>query len=327
MEKNSKHSNKSKLQISNSNLGRIPWNKDLKGIKTNNKGGTSWNKDIPCNDNTKEKISNKLKLNYENGYINPSKNIPKKEETKQKISNTIKQKYLNGYISPLKNIFKTKEQKLQISDTLKKKYKLGLIKNNQTEDSIKRASISLKKNWENPSQKRLDGIEKGRKIHIEKMKIKDNRDRISDTLKEKYRSGFINPNKGRKQPHTKEQIRKALSYKEKRSFPERILFNKVKEIYPFAKANEKIETKNSWRKPDILLDKFNITIEFDGTHFHKIENDIERDKALVEVGYKRLHYRGYQPDNDEIINDVNNLLENNINGLYKENNKTILQII
>jgi len=115
MEKNSKHSNKSKLQISNSNLGRIPWNKDLKGIKTNNKGGTSWNKDIPCNDNTKEKISNKLKLNYENGYIN--------------------------------------------------------------------------------------------------------------------------------------------------------------------------------------------------------------------VGYKRLHYRGYQPDNDEIINDVNNLLENNINGLYKENNKTILQII
>jgi very-short-patch-repair endonuclease len=131
--------------------------------------------------------------------------------------------------------------------------------------------------------------------------------------------------KGKKQ--TKEHIRNALSYQEKRSFPERLLFNKVKEIYPFAKANEKIETKNSWRKPDILLDKFNITIEFDGTHFHKIENDIERDKALVEVGYKRLHYRGYQPDNDEIINDVNNLLENNINGLYKEEHKTILQII
>ena len=107
-----------------------------------------------------------------------------------------------------------------------------------------------------------------------------------------------------------------------------IFFVSILEIYVNAVDDSKIETKNTFRLPDILLKNKRIIIEYDGLKWHKdVSKDIERDKELVEQNYKILHYRGYQPDDFEIINDVDNLSNSDINGLYKENNKTILQII
>jgi very-short-patch-repair endonuclease len=126
----------------------------------------------------------------------------------------------------------------------------------------------------------------------------------------------------------KEFTRKVCSYPTRDSYPQRELFKRVKKIYSDAIYNESIQTEKGYKKPDILLKDKKLIIEYDGLRFHKnIVNDIERDKELVEQNYKILHYRGYQPDDFEIINDVDNLSNSDINGLYKENNKTILQII
>jgi len=59
-------------------------------LKQNNsikmKGKNTGNK----SDKTKQKISDTLKLKYENGYVSPKKGIPKSKEHKEKIKNTLK---------------------------------------------------------------------------------------------------------------------------------------------------------------------------------------------------------------------------------------------
>jgi hypothetical protein len=221
-----------------------------------------------------------------------------------------------GYISPNKDKKLLKETKEKISKSCKGKisYKKGKTYNEYF--GFKKSKI-----LKNKISKAL----KGKKC--------------SEETKQKLRIYYKNNpiwNKGKHtgyKTHTKESIRKMLSYKEKRSFPEKLLFNRINGIYKnisIIEKNKLISDKdfNFRAKPDILIDKFNLIVEYDGLHFHNnLQRDIDRDKKLINLGYKVIHYRGYTPDVFDIINDVNYMLENETKGLYKEKGNIILNIV
>ena len=286
-EKNKKHSEETRLKISNALKGKIPWNKGLTGVQY-------------CSEETKKKLSkaNKGKIRTleqrqnirlsKLGKNNPNYGKNHSEETKQKMSQAHKDKKIS------------EKQKLQISlkNTGKKRTK----------------DVKLKMSLSHKGKKMSEAAKEKLRAYY----------KIHSTWNKGKHTGYIT--------HTKENIRKMLSYKEKRSFPERLLFNRVNNIYKnisIVKHNDLVSDKKfEFRaKPDIIIEKFNIIIEYDGLRFHNdINRDLERDKKLVELGYKIIHYRGYNPDAVEIMNDVDYILEHETNGLYKENEKIILNI-
>lgn len=82
------------------------------------------------------------------------------------------------------------------------------------------------------------------------------------------------------------------------SLPEKILFEKIKKLFPSAQTNQRILNK----KPDILISKFNLIIEYDGKYFHQdICHDINRDKILINAGFRVLHFYEYIPKNDDLL--------------------------
>jgi len=141
--------------------------------------------------------------------------------------------------------------------------------------------------------------------------------------------GHIPWNKNKKNCFTKETIKKIFkSRKEIPSFPQIKLFSMVKNIYPYAKFEYKIETKTTWRKVDICIEEYKLGIEFDGIFFHKnLENDNKRDIELNEMGYKILHYRSYIPSEHELREDIYSMISELVFFKYKEAGKDITEKI
>ncbi len=116
--------------------------------------------------------------------------------------------------------------------------------------------------------------------------------------------------------------RKAIRY---HSYPELKLFKLVQNIFPDA-LGAKTATKpyiffNEHKYfPDILIEEFNLIIEFDGVYYHKLHLDKNRDSKLIEAGYKILHYQGYLPSEDELRKDIKELVSSEAHTKYKRFN-------
>jgi very-short-patch-repair endonuclease len=309
-----KENDKRVLSISKNLTNRIPWNKGKKGYKTHPRE-TTWNKGILHSSETKRKISDALK-----GRKPYNKGIPHNDETKQKMKNNHWSK--NGGISWNKGLTKETNQSIML---ISRKLK-GRIFSNET-----RKKISLNRKGITPYNK---GKKRPRdlvnKITLAVKKTKSKKNYIGNYLHPEYIKKKLSIlSKQRWKNPTQEMlngIQKSNNYPDGKSYQEKILVKKIENIYQKITSISKNKRIGRYL-PDIILDNFNLIVEYDGLHFHKdLQKDIDRDKKLINLGYKIIHYRGYQPDELEIINDVNYMLENETQGLYKENEQTILNI-
>ena len=164
------------------------------------------------------------------------------------------------------------------------------------------------------TQKDLYGIEKAKSLKIQHSNF------MKDWCKnnENYR-------KGKKlyeifgKEKAKEIINKSCSFKGKgnKSIPEKKLFNLVKNIFPEALNNSLIKIGYRYKRPDILIKELKLIIEYDGIKWHKLSNDKDRDKEIIFLGYKIIHYQGYLPSDIELREDINNIISSRNNYFYK----------
>ena len=139
---------------------------------------------------------------------------------------------------------------------------------------------------------------------------KENADEIKQKIGEKAKEMW-------KDDETRKKILKAVcrkSQKEKRLRQKcKDWFNSVKEI--------SLQIDNNFRFPDILIQDLNLLVEYDGIHWHDIEDDKERDKEILKSysQYCILHYRSYMPKSkEELLGHYQYMLTLNKNTLYIE---------
>lgn len=158
------------------------------------------------------------------------------------------------------------------------------------------------------NEKTLENIRKNSKKNSAKYWL--NKKRSDETIKKMnvFKKGHIPWNKNL----TKEVDNRIGNILIKRnesylfSYPERKLFKKLKKFFPNATRDKFIGRK----KPDIILEKEKVCIEFDGKYWHK-EIDIDRDKYLNKNGYRVLHFHGFVPKDSLLINIVLEFLKSN----------------
>jgi very-short-patch-repair endonuclease len=238
-----------------------------------------------------------------------------------------KNKFINGHNG------RGLHRNIEIINKIKETKKLRPYKHNdERKEKIKNNALKMWKSFNDEERQKMQShLKEISKNHVV---TKEDRERIrlgnikswnnktaedKDKQINKMRNSIINQYKNGRRP-----------WSNRKSSQQLLLYNKIKNIYNnfIIVDNKYIKTNNKYRYPDILIKEKNIIIEYDGLHWHSnINKDIERDKEFINLNYKIIHYRGYQPNDIEIINDINTLLENNINGLYKEEHKTILQTI
>lgn len=64
---------------------------------------------------------------------------------------------------------------------------------------------------------------------------------------------------------------------------------------------------------DIAIPKLGVAIEYDGSYWHQDdESDMKRQKLLENEGWTFLRYIDYVPNEDVLLNDINQILVNNI---------------
>lgn len=265
------------------------------------KGKIPWNKGLTKD--TSDIINNSAKK--QKGRIVWNKGLTK--DTNHIVNNLANKR--KGQVAWNKNIKHSEETILKISNSLK-----GHVSWNKGKKHSDEIKLKMKKNhW---SKKGIKPWNTGlKKENNSSLMI------ISNKLKNREFSLYARNNMS-----IAAKKRDPLTFPDKKSKSEKILFNRVNDIY---KGISKV--KNNFcinrYKPDCIIEKFNLILEYDGVYWHSdINRDLERDKKLVTLGYKVIHYRGYNPDDVEIMTDVDYMLEHETNGLYKENEKIILNI-
>jgi len=208
------------------------------------------------------------------------KGIKFTEEHKKNLSNSLK-----GRKSPRKGCKMSKESKLKLSLSNKGKPspRKGVILSNEIKQKI---------------SKNRTGKAIGHKSNFPKGY------KHSDDVKEKIsRAARLN--------WTKDEFRKKCLGRNqfKKSYMENKLFKQVKRIYPNVQ-DDFVINGNGWsRFPDCFVPELDLVIEYDGKRWHKLEDDKKRDKEILGLGYKILHYQGYIPSVNEIISDIRDLKE------------------
>jgi len=75
------------------------------------------------------------------------------------------------------------------------------------------------------------------------------------------------------------------------SYPQRCMYELIKEHYGNAILNMEIETNYGFRWGDVVLPTHNIILEYDGQHWHQDEaKELQRDLELQFAGYTVLHF-------------------------------------
>jgi len=326
------HTEETKVKMSKTHIGMHhseetikKMHKKHKMIAPSNKNRTSWNKGIPLTEETKKKMSEKLK-----GHVAWNKGIPRDEEIKKKISEKLK-----GRIAWNKGIPHTEETKKKMSEKLKgNTYMKGKHHTQETKN------ILAKKMMGN-----TNGFKKGQKLSIEaRQKLskmfsgsknpmygkhfsKEQKKRISESEKGKiisieHRKKISKFNKGKiLSIKTKKKMSisrcKYLSEKSgtfSNTLPERILKAQLLSNMILFSSQKHIKGQSK----NFVVDFFiapNIVIEVDGDYYHcnpriypdgpkyniqknHIITDAIKDKELFEKGYIVLRFWEYDIKNN-----------------------------
>lgn len=233
------------------------------------------------------------------------------------VSKTMKKEEFNKiFRKKIKESF-TPERKKNISKKMLEKWK---------DDNYRKQLVEAHKGyvWSEESKKKLSDSNKGKKNSLQHIK------KIKESLKN---SNFDFSLHGKKiQEKLKNNKKRYIEYKSKTlgfckghskpSYKELQLRNKVcnlfdNVLYTTDTKRLIIKTKKSLKYPDILIEDQKLIIEYDGIQWHKLENDKKRDKELIDVGYKILHYQGFIPSEDELREDVKDLVFSNNNIKYR----------
>ena len=201
-----------------------------------------------------------------------------------------------GQVSPRKGYKMTPEEL--------EKHKLINLGRKASEETKNKMSEAYKKHNTPEYRKKLSEAHKGHKSYLPK-DYKHN-----DEVKKKI-------SKAARKNWTKKEFReKCLGRNQfKKSYMENKLYNLIKKVYPSVQDNFVIQTKDWARFPDCYIPEEKIIIEYDGKRWHKLESDKNRDKELIQQGYKIIHYQGYIPAINEFVSDLNDI--KNMNYKYK----------
>ena len=96
----------------------------------------------------------------------------------------------------------------------------------------------------------------------------------------------------------------ACSHVKTVSKPQKILYEKVKTIFPNAILEHPVKVSNRSFRLDIFIPMYNVAIEYDGSYWHDKKADASRDKYLKSIGIKTIHYVDYIPTEVEIREDI-----------------------
>jgi len=250
-----------------------------------------YRKGILVGPNTGKKLLYLTKRNLEN---NPMKN-PK---TREKANKSIREGYKKG-------------RKVWNKDLRGEEY-LKHYKDGETWLTKKQRDKNIKKEFTErglKTRKKRGSQPKG-KNHFFYGKTKDTCEqlrKVSERMKKN------NPNKdGRlwRLPEFREKVKKAMNLKPNKS--EKIIINLIKENnLPFRYVGDFSYWIENFNPDFIDTNESKRIIEFNGTHWHKMEEHIERDKRKLKT-YKRLGYETlviWSPElknKEEILNKIKN---------------------
>lgn len=230
------------------------------------------------------------------------------EETKNKIS--LARKGIKFSVNHRRNLSETHKGKksprkgYKFTDEELKRHSEIRKGKKHSEETRKKMSTSQKRINTPEHRKKLSDAHKGHKSYLPK-DYKHN-----DEVKKKI-------SKAARKNWTKKEFReKCLGRNQfKKSYMENKLYNLIKKVYPSVQDNFVIQTKDWARFPDCYIPEKKLIIEYDGKRWHKLESDKNRDKELIQQGYKIIHYQGYIPSVNEFVSDLNDI--KNMNYKYK----------
>lgn len=182
----------------------------------------------------------------------------------------------------------------------------GKTHNKQTVDKIKeKTRETSKKLWEDPEYRKkvIDGTSKPRS--------EEGKQNISNAVKGWYDD---NPNQKELRSNMMKQRWEdgevpSSNFSCNKSKLEIELFSEIKKIYTTAESNKTLHDKdNKYYFPDIILDDYNIIIEFYGNYWHANPKMYNKDSIIKHRTAKEI----WENDKRRI-----NKLENNMNKKYK----------
>lgn len=202
----------------------------------------------------------------------------------------------------------------------------------------KKGNIPWNKGLTKDTDERVKNNCKGASKRMKKyMSNKNNRKKISETLKRKYKSGELKiySHWTGKTMSKESNLKRSKTMKGKQVKRNRTIHGKSKpelELYKILKnkvlnhhkiTNKKgIKTSDGYRYPDILCEELKLIIEYDGSYYHKnINNDLKRDKLLNNKGYKVIHYIDLVPSIEQLKHNIQICMLTKENYYFTENKK------
>ena len=214
------------------------------------------------------------------------------KEYKEKYGTIVSENYHNNMSASINKLSKDSEHIKKLSDSVKK-YHANLSE----EMKNKRAhNISISLKGKKLSEEHKKAVSVGMKNMTDEAK-QIRAKKISDKNYEQYANG----ERDRLTCNIK-RTRKSLNT----TCPEaqKILFEKIKNIFPNTELNYPIITNGNLYFIDIFIPLYDLCIEHDNSKSHKssyyIAHDKNRDNDLRKANYKIIHYVDIIPDETQI---------------------------